>query len=318
MPTSIHRATPARSPSPSVARGASRSQVAADPSSSMASAARTGKRGPPADLSESPSARPTQRFRCESSSGAAGSLQPPPPLVIWDLDETLILFNSLITGSAPFIPATVDRRMAVCTSATADDALRLQAERSETLRQRGAALGERMESLIWLLLDHIFDFEQLEKSEYASVAEAFAAGGESEDRGETASGQQSWLVAEGEADAPLRRLSVSSTHSQTPARAYAQGFRKIVQCYAGGQQWLEQQETRQRNRPTETAQDGGGAQRRRPFCDGLAMLRNDIKQQTGDWDCEARRALASVVDSGGHNVLVTATHLVAAFGKLLL
>jgi hypothetical protein len=266
----------------------------------MASAGHTAKRRPPTDLSESPGVRPTQRSRCDSSGdSAASSLPPPPPLVIWDLDETLILFNSLITGSPPFIPAAVDTKAA-----------------TETLKQQGVALGERMESLIWSLLDHIFDFEQLEKSEYANVAEAFAAAGESADSGRAASTEQSWLVGEGEADTPLRRRSMSTC--QTPAQVYAQGFRKIVQGYAGGQQWLEQQVPRQRSKPTGTTQDGEGGGQRRPFCEGLSTLRNEINQQTGDWDCEARRALGSVVKSGGQNVLVTATHLAAAFGKLLL
>ena len=172
----------------------------------MASAGHTAKRGrPPTGVSEPLGARPTQRSRCDSSTSssgsAAGSLQPPPALVIWDLDETLILFNSLITGSPPFIPATADTTVA-----------------AETLKQRGAAVGERMESLIWSLLDDIFDFQQLEKSEYASVTEAFVAG-ESADSGQAATSEQSWLVGEGEAGTPLRRRSMStSTHSQTPAQ----------------------------------------------------------------------------------------------------
>ena len=51
---------------------------------------------------------------------------------------------------------------------------------------------------------------------------------------------------------------------------------------------------------------------------GLAKLRDEINQATGGWDREARRVLASAADNGGENVLVTASHLVAAFGKLLL
>ena len=99
--------------------------------------------------------------------------------------------------------------------------------------------------------------------------------------------------------------------------------RSLVMIIAGAicqsaQQWLEQQVPRQRSKPTGTTQDGEGGGQRRSFCEGLSTLRNDINQQTGDWDCEARRALGSVVKSGGQNVLVTATHLAAAFGKLLL
>ena len=282
-----------------------------------------------ADLNDtSPTARPTQRSRCDANS-SGGSVQPPPPaytstpaLVIWDLDETLILFNSLVTGSPPFIPGTESARPTSATMASASDdvcSAALPADRSETLRQRGAALGERMESLLWSLLDHIFDFEQLEQSEYASVADALAAsGGAADSRGDTSS-DQSWLVGEGEADTPLRRRSMGAA-SQSPAQVYAQGFREIVRRYVGGQRWLEQQTLPRRSssRSAETAGEGDGEAQLRPLCEGLAKLRDEINQATGGWDREARRVLAFVADNGGENVLVTASHLVAAFGKLLL
>lgn len=278
-----------------------------------------------ADLNDtSPTARPTQRSRCDANS-SGGSVQPPPALVIWDLDETLILFNSLVTGSPPFTPGTESARATSATMASASDdvcSAALPADRSETLRQRGAALGERMESLLWSLLDHIFDFEQLEQSEYASVADALAASGGAADSGGDASSDQSWLVGEGEADSPLRRRSMGAA-SQTPAQVYAQGFREIVRGYAGGQRWLEQQTLPRRSsssssRSAETAGERNGEAQLRPFCEGLAKLRDEINQATGGWDREARRVLASAADNGGENVLVTASHLVAAFGKLLL
>ena len=248
-------------------------------------------------------------------------MQPPPPLVIWDLDETLILFNSLVTGSPPFIPGTESARKNSAMVTASDDvcSAALQADRSETLKQRGAALGERMESLLWSLLDHIFDFEQLEESEYTCIADAFSASSDVVDSGGAASSDQSWLVGEGEADSPLRRRSMSAA-SQIPIQVYAQGFREIVRRYVGGQQWLEQQmlPRHSSSKSADTAEHCDGEAQLRPFCEGLAKLRDEINQATGGWDREARRVLTSVADNGGENVLVTASHLVAAFGKLLL
>ena len=82
-----------------------------------------------------------------------------PPLVIWDLDETLILFNSLVTGSTPF-------------PAAAAAAEGHQGTPTAELKHRGAVLGKRMEALLWSLLDHCLGFEKLEESEFEGIAEA--------------------------------------------------------------------------------------------------------------------------------------------------
>ena len=98
----------------------------------------TAKRRAPSDGGSAPA--PAQRARREPATtavpadaaptGAAAAPKPPPALVLWDLDETLILFNSLVTGTPPFTTA----------AATAAQASGAETE-AEALRKRGAALG---------------------------------------------------------------------------------------------------------------------------------------------------------------------------------
>jgi hypothetical protein len=307
----------------------------------MATVHTTAKRRTPAD-EDDPAAPPAQRAR-HSGPAAGGSsggrVKPIPALVIWDLDETLILFNSLVTGSPPFPAAAAGAAATAAALGPAEPGGAVVVSNpgataaggdEDRLKQRGAALGARMESLIWSLLDHVFGFEQLEKSEYESLDAALGGSGSD-------SGEQSWLVGEGEGDTPLRRQSVSAA-SETPARRagmYAQGFRKVAEGYSGGQRWLAAQPVSARRSKASgavaaaavataaAAGEGGGAPREEapkqwPFREGLVALRKEISELTGSWDCDARRALEAVVENGGTNVLVTASHLVAALGKLLL
>ena len=275
----------------------------------------TAKRRAPPSLAKDPAPRPTQRARTDASSSTEAKTLP--PLVIWDLDETLILFNSLITGIPPF-PAAAS----AAASAAADASGNPSRAGDEQLKSRGAALGSRMESLIWALLDHVFGFERLEKSEYESVTEALQAAAADAPQG-SGGGGQSWLVGEGEGGTPLRRRSMGGAGA-TPAKLaleYADGFKTIISGYNQGREWLAAQPIPEKpgaDATVSAVSDAPETVRAWPFRDKLPALVSEISALTDGWDVSARAALTQVAAAGGTNVLVTASHLAAAFAKLML
>ena len=195
--------------------------------------------------------------------------------------------------------------------------------------------GERMEHLIWSLLDNCLGFEDLQSAEFESFASAL--------------GQPSgsWLVGEGESEPPLRRRSLGGSGGGDGGR-YARGFQAAVNGYAGGQEWLRGRQVpgwKKSPEPAATAAGaktagggsagggsgdagggsgpdaaaaaaaaaavpggarggGGGGRTMRgwPFRDSLPTLRAEISALTGGWDTAAAAALRAVREKGVRSI----------------
>jgi hypothetical protein len=178
---------------------------------------------------ERPLLVPRRRSMCESGkaagglkrqlSGAVAGNPPrrhrgdpqPLPLIIWDLDETLIIFNSLVTGETPFTPP----------AATGEDKC--------AVAKRGVQLGETMEAMIWNLMDHCVGYERIEETNFESTAQAQSTDGA--DRWQAIvdgyTGGQTWLRVQSVPKNSTR------THSFTEE---LEALRTEIDEYSGG--WL--------------------------------------------------------------------------------
>ncbi|KXZ49943.1 hypothetical protein GPECTOR_18g101 [Gonium pectorale] len=251
-------------------------------------------------------------------------------VVVWDLDETLIVFNSLLSGAYARAAAAAHGRgpadgaaaasaaakVALADESGADGAV-AEAVAESSLPREAAALGQRLADFVFDFCDNHMDFRALDTVDPMSFAELWA--------------EASVAIAQAEADADSPAAGGDNNAGRAGAGRRGVATRatleRIATVYAGGAEGL-----------TEVV----GAEGRRALAEALA----EVERLTGGWVSAARRLLAGVsaaaeaadassagpgpgvmaeagappalVFRGVRHVLVSAGHLVATLGKLLL
>ncbi|GLC58567.1 hypothetical protein PLESTB_001375300 [Pleodorina starrii] len=281
-------------------------------------------------------------------SGAVGTATPaaalPPPLaaaaatsravqliVVWDLDETLIVFNSLLSGafaraaaaaagrgppdSAAAAEAAVKVAPAAAAAAAAAAALTTAAgggDGAAGLSDQAAALGRRLADMVFSFCDNHMSFKKFDDMDPTSFLELWASAAAGVSGGGGAGISGGGAAAAGAAAVAAAAAAVDRTTLE-----------RVAELYGGGAAGL--------------ADVLGDAD-----CRTLALVLAEAERLTGGWVAAARRLLAGVTaavteaaTTGAQqqqqqqqapvlvfhqvrHVLVSAGHLVATLGKLLL
>jgi len=207
----------------------------------------------------------------------------PSPVIIWDLDETLIIFDSLRDGK---FAAVHDK----------DDEI-------------GRNIGSWLSRLLMALLDGIFSFRELENVDVGSLAEPFSM---FQDASVEKTGQSF-----------LGSSAAGSEQSSVDLEKAAALITRIAEIYDGGEARL-----------ATLVPEGWLAERKRllaeveAYTDGwIAAASEGLSVFSTDGSAIKTASASTVVDEAplnavptpkSVNMVVTASHWVAALGKLLL
>ncbi|GFR48647.1 hypothetical protein Agub_g10600, partial [Astrephomene gubernaculifera] len=266
-------------------------------------------------------------------------------IVVWDLDETLIIFNSLLSGAyaraaaaahgrgpadsaaaaaaaarvAPAAAATVTRDGGVSNEAGSGvagggEGLAAAAAAATSLQRRAELLGQRLADLVFDFCDDHMDFRALDGLDPLNFAELWSQACTSS----ASSGQQPATDASATTRDNTANPAICNTSTAAAIVPKRSTLERIARVYSSGADGL-----------SDVLGTAG--------CSKLAEALAEAEELTGGWVAAARRLLTEVTSAaaasaeGGappaaaevtfrrvRHVLVSAGHLVATLGKLLL